>query len=190
MQNAWNKYGEENFRFYIVEECNQKELNEKEIFYINSWNLLDDKYGYNDKQGGQFGRLSDDANKRISESLRKYYSDLEVREKKSESAFKQWSNPKIKEKILGKNNGMYGKTHSKEARKKISEALTGRISKNRNLTPVFCIELNKLYACAVEACLELNIKKDYAGQILQVCRGNSPRKTCGGYHWKFIEDNI
>ena len=31
LQNAWNKYGENNFKFYIIEKCSEDELNEKEI---------------------------------------------------------------------------------------------------------------------------------------------------------------
>ena len=32
LQNAWNKYKEENFIFYIIEECNQIDLNDKEVY--------------------------------------------------------------------------------------------------------------------------------------------------------------
>lgn len=34
LQNAWNKYGEENFKFEIIEECSSTELNEREIYWI------------------------------------------------------------------------------------------------------------------------------------------------------------
>ena len=36
LQNAWNKYGEKSFHFFIVEECNPKVLEEREDFYINN----------------------------------------------------------------------------------------------------------------------------------------------------------
>lgn len=79
---------------------------------------------------------------------------------------------------------MYGKTHTKEARQKISEAQKGHISKYRNLTPVLCIETNKIYECSAEAQKQLKITTS----ILEVCKGN--RKTAGGYHWQFVENNI
>lgn len=34
LQNAYNKYGENNFNFYILEECDKSILNDKEKFYI------------------------------------------------------------------------------------------------------------------------------------------------------------
>jgi len=47
LQNAWNKYGEQNFEFSIVEECSQGILLAKEKFYIEKYQTLNHKYGYN-----------------------------------------------------------------------------------------------------------------------------------------------
>ena len=191
LQRSWDKYGEENFEFYILEKCEEKLLNKKEIFYINSMNLLDGNFGYNQKEGGNCGRISEEANNKKKESLKKFYKENpDAKLNNSKRAYEQWANPEIKSKIIGENNGMYGRTHTEEARKKISEAQKGHISKYRNLTPVLCVELNKIYDCAVNACVDLKIKKEYAGMILEVCRGNGYRKTVGGYHWKFLENNI
>ena len=33
LQKSWNKYGENNFEFEILEECSKEELNEKERYY-------------------------------------------------------------------------------------------------------------------------------------------------------------
>ena len=193
LQHSWNKYGEKSFSFYILEECDCELLNDKERYYIDLYNTTNACFGYNLKTGGQdYNYMSDYLRKKISDGNKKYYSeDINAREQRSTAAYKQWSNPDIKAKILGENNGMYGKTHTDAAKKKMSEAAKGRISYHRNWEPVFCCELNKSYKCAVDACLDLGIKKDYAGQILQVCRGLGGRKTVGGYHWRFVEeDNI
>lgn len=193
LQNAWNKYGEDMFSFTILEQCSFDELNDKERYYIDFYNTLDRDYGYNLKSGGQDNNtLSDYVKEKISNGNKKYYDENpDAKIMRSKMALKQWSDPNIKSKILGENNGMYGKTHTEEAKKKMSDANKGRVSKFRNTTPVICIELNKIFKCAVEACLELEIKKDYSTQILQVCRGDGYRKTVGGYHWKFLEeDNI
>jgi hypothetical protein len=80
---------------------------------------------------------------------------------------------------------MYGKHHTEEARRKMSEKKKGKPSNKRNTTPVLCIELNKMFDCAVDAAKELSLKST-AG-ILEVCKGK--RQTAGGYHWKFLLEN-
>jgi len=48
LQNAWNKYGEENFEFNIVEEIEDKQLlRKKELEYSLKYSSLNPKYGYN-----------------------------------------------------------------------------------------------------------------------------------------------
>lgn len=184
LQNAWNKYGEDSFKFYILEECEQFELDDKEIYYIEQYNIINRKYGYNLKTGGQNNpRATEESNKKLSKKVKEsYVSNPSLIEKRKKDALIQWSNPDIKNKITGKNNGMYGKHHTEEARNKISEKAKGRISSRRNLSSVFCIELNQFFECATIAAKQLGIN---SSSILQVCYGN--RKTCGGYHWSFIE---
>lgn len=46
ISDAIKKYGKENFSFEIIEECNVEELNEKEAYYIESYNSLTPN-GYN-----------------------------------------------------------------------------------------------------------------------------------------------
>lgn len=50
LQNAWNKYGEENFEFSIVEECNIDQLNQREIYWISNFDSYEN--GYNLTSGG------------------------------------------------------------------------------------------------------------------------------------------
>lgn len=187
LQKSWNKYGEENFEFYILEHCSRDELDEKEIYYIELYNTIDGDCGYNLKTGGQNGgsQMSEYSKSKLSESLKNYYTD-EMREQKRIDALNQWSNPEIKAKITGENNGMYGRRHTDEAKKKISECNKGRISSSKINIPVLCIELNVVYESAADAMKELGLTTS----ILEVCYGH--RKTAGGYHWKFLdkENNI
>ncbi len=46
LQNAWNKYSEENFMFEIIEECDPELQFEREQHYLNLLNPFDDN-GYN-----------------------------------------------------------------------------------------------------------------------------------------------
>jgi group I intron endonuclease len=52
LQYAWNKYGEINFIFEIIEKCNYEELNGKEMYYINKFKI--DKISYNSEPGGVY----------------------------------------------------------------------------------------------------------------------------------------
>lgn len=192
LQKSWNKYGEENFQFRVLEQCHRDMLNEKERYYIDLYNTMNRDYGYNLKSGGQDRNyVTDDVKKKISIANKKYYDEHpEAKTQKANAAYEQWQNPDVKAKILGENNGMYGKTHSPEAREKISKAQKGRTSKHRNTTPVFCVELDRLFVDAVTACNEIGLNKTRAGNIHEVCKGIRNRKTVGGYHWKYIGNNI
>lgn len=188
LQNAWNKYGEENFDFYIVETCKCEELNDKEVYYINLYNTLNYNYGYNMQSGGQNSRPNEEVRKKLSDSLKRTYQENEeLRKRSSINALNQWANPEIKKKIMGENNGMYGKHHTDETRKKMRENRIKKPSPKRNTTPVLCIELNRVFKDAVTACKELGLKSTLTGSIFAVCKGE--RKTCGGYHWKFLLEN-
>lgn len=189
LQKAWNKYKQENFEFYILEQCLESELNDKEIYYISKYNTFNDKdSGYNLTSGGNAGKIySDELKQKLSESIKKSYSNPERRKIQSDNAKKQWSNPETKAKIMGKNNGNYGNHLSDETKQRIADANRGRISIRRNITPVYCIDLKLTFEDAAYAGKELNLD---SGAILKVCRGE--RKTCGGYRWKFLnsENNI
>lgn len=50
LQKSWNKYGSESFEFNIVEICDKSLLNEREIYWIEKFNSLED--GYNETSGG------------------------------------------------------------------------------------------------------------------------------------------
>lgn len=141
-------------------------------------------HGYNLKSGGQGHNFySEEARHKISESNKLTYQTTNLKEIRRISALNQWANPKIKEKILGENNAMFGKHHTDETKKKISEARKGAPSPKRNTTPVFCVELNKKFKDATEASKELAID---SSAILKVCR--KERKTCGGYKWEFLKN--
>ena len=53
LQNSWNKYGEENFEFVILEECSQDIINDREIYWISYYNTTNCENGYNLSIGGE-----------------------------------------------------------------------------------------------------------------------------------------
>lgn len=58
LQKAWNKYGENGFNFSVLCECEESALDEKEIYYINLYKATDRSYGYNLREGGDGGAMS------------------------------------------------------------------------------------------------------------------------------------
>ena len=50
---AFNKYGIQNFKFEILEECSIQNLDFKEQFYIKQYKSLIHQNGYNIKSGGE-----------------------------------------------------------------------------------------------------------------------------------------
>lgn len=71
LQRAWNKYGEENFNFCIIETCNLINLHDREIYYIELYNTTNEKYGYNCSCGGETTSTREDTLKKRSISLSK-----------------------------------------------------------------------------------------------------------------------
>lgn len=78
LQDAWNKYGEQNFRFEILEEILDSQdfvhrLSEREIYYINFYDTLNIEKGYNNKEGGIEQMSGKWTNEQV-EKERKYWS--------------------------------------------------------------------------------------------------------------------
>lgn len=69
LQNAWNKYGEDNFRFYILEECVIDIINDRERYYIALYDTTNRSCGYNLESGGSINKVLSDSTKcKISEN--------------------------------------------------------------------------------------------------------------------------
>ena len=135
LQNAWNKYGENSFMFYIIEECDESDeevLNEKEVYYIKFFNSREN--GYNMTDGGEgLSNPSDDVRMKLSEiNIGKSLSD-ETKAKISNShlGIKKGSpSDETKTKI---SNSHKGKKVSEETKEKISASLKGRPSPNKGV---------------------------------------------------------
>ncbi len=47
LQRSWNEYGEANFKFFILEICDKKNLVKREQLWMNYYNSYNPNYGYN-----------------------------------------------------------------------------------------------------------------------------------------------
>ena len=118
---AIRKYGENNFKWEVLCECNSNdELNEKEQYYIKKYDSYGDG-GYNMTAGGE-GIFS--------------YRHTEKHKKFMSKRMSGKNNPMYGRDRSGKNNPMYGidrkgqllgpKFHTEETKKKIRQKLLGR----------------------------------------------------------------
>lgn len=96
MQEDYNNYPD-SFRFDVIEYCSEEDLVDMERKYIAEYDAMNPTHGYNRESGGN-------AEKTISDETKKIWSDHR-------------SNGGA---------GMFGKHHTEEARRKISEANMGR----------------------------------------------------------------
>lgn len=193
LQNAWNKYGENNFVFNIVKICDDIELDVFEKQYIELYNTCNREFGYNIDNGGNSNKhLSTETREKRSKAHQKENLSEETLKKMSEAAKKRCATPEWKqyycsvlsgrslseETRLKMSESHLYKSHSEETRKKIRKATMG--------DPVMCVELNLVFECAKDAGIKLNIGNTASGPILECCRGK--RKTYGGYHWRFAQN--
>lgn len=181
LNKATKKYGYENFKIEIIKYCKEEELDLYEQYYINYYKSHKRENGYNIELGG---------------STHKHLSK-EQKEKIRKSK---------KGKCTGEKNSFYGKKHSIETKKKISEKnknnkyclgrfmsketrkKIGNANRWHRILAVKCYDLNgnfiKEYRSIGEAGRSLN-KKHYSA-ISAVCKGK--RKTAFGYIWKYAEE--
>ncbi len=171
LQAAWNKYGEKNFLFEILEECNKKYLYSQEHYWVTILNTLDIIYGYNIK-------ITHPENKSVmsnelKEKLRKISSERSKGEKNYFFSKK------------GELSSMFGKCGDKHHNfgKKQSETWIRNAANSRkvkiiqmSLDYVFIKEWNSIK----EASEELKICKT----SINLCCQNK-RKTAGNFKWKY-----
>lgn len=83
LQASWNKYGKENFKFSIIEECKKEELDSRERYWVKHYDSFCN--GYNQTEGGQDYRFTSEyvnGEKIISKRSRNYskFSEQDVLE--------------------------------------------------------------------------------------------------------------
>lgn len=155
-QKAIKKFGKVNFHRDIVDIAySNEELNDKEVSYINFFNAVESSDFYNIEIGGQKYPLSEHTKKLIKEN----HADMS-----------------------GNKHPMYGKHHTEESKKKISEVQKGRTAPNKGKLMseeqkqklkeawkhrkvkighhrvIKCIETGKLYNSIQEASVDTGIK--------------------------------
>ena len=170
LQNAYNKYGDV-FIFYVIEECEQEQLNEREKYWIKFYDTKN--HGYNESEGGGgIFNPTDDVRRKISDGL------------------KGEKNGMYGVHLCGKLNPNYGKTHSEETRKKISEAQKQRTGEKSARARKVQASTGEIFNVMLDAIKWAGLKD--VSSIGKVCKGIA--KTAGRHpitgerlSWKFID---
>lgn len=191
LQNAWNKYGEENFEFSIVCECEEKQLNTLEQYYILNLESYLPNVGYNITLGGD-GLFVKGINNKVNKSVycietkTKYFSIAEATRQTGirDSSILQCCKGNYK--YAGKQgkqklHWMYyedflekGEIIDNTPRKKVEKG-----------HKVICIETKEVFNSLKEASEKYKIESANIGAC---CRGK--RTTAGEYHWMYHEDYL
>lgn len=165
--NAIKKYGWDNFTHEILfVNLSRKEAVDKEKELINKFNSNDRNFGYNLTKGG--------------DGLNGYIPSEETRRKMSIINSGK-NNYFYGKRFYGEDNPYYGKTHSEQTRKLISQNHADVSGKNNpRAKSVYCIELGLLFDTITEASNKLNVNSQCIGNCC-----NNKQKTAGGYHWRY-----
>jgi len=146
LQFAWNKYGENNFNFVIVEEVPTNELlmveqryldiakKEKELIYNTS--LIAGKVEMTDEIRKKLSLLNTGENHPQYGTHRSEKTKQKIREKRKLYIFSNETKQKISNSLKGKNNPFFGKHHTDEYKKKSSERCIN-LFKNKENHPRF-----------------------------------------------------
>lgn len=155
LQNAWNKYGQDDFVLEVLEYHLKEYCISMEQYWMNLLNTTNRSCGYNlaPVAGNSLGQ------KRTPEQC------LNI-------------SKAVKGKRVGKLNPNYGKTWSKETREKIANS-----SRNKSVLKLD-LEGNILceYKSLSEAGKMNNLYSDHIGKV---CNNKPNHLTAGGYKWKF-----
>ena len=157
---AIRKYGWEKFIYGVISEFDVDLLNEMETFYIQSYDTFKSGYNSTlGGDGNQGYKLTEETKKKISiknkgrilneehkakiskaSKGRKFSKDIvEKRNNTRRKNNPEWHSKQMREKMslvmmkknLGGNNPRYGKRHTEETKKKISESVKNRQNNNK-----------------------------------------------------------
>ncbi|MGG3233248.1 NUMOD3 domain-containing DNA-binding protein [Priestia flexa] len=192
LQNAFNKYGENNFDFEILDEI-ETDDRMKILRLENSYIIKYDSFvnGYNKSEGFEGSTLtvrSEKWYKIMSERMKgntywlgRKQSEEHIAKRTRVHKGKVLTNEtrkKISEARMGKYKGeenpFYGKTHTDETKKTIAKKLGKRIR---------CVDTGEVFQSVSECAKVMNLDRR---NIQKVCVGKS--KTSKGFRFEFVDE--
>jgi len=190
LQNAWNKYEDSSFTFYILERCSDYDLNNKEVYWIHYFNSF--SHGYNLTIGGDgtLGAIcSEDKKHKISIANKGKKHTKEQRKRISIALLNSENVPR------GKNHPLYGKKLSQSKIDKLRNGVINYYISN-NYTPpwskkVICVTTNEIFDTIKKACIKYDIKSP--SNLSQCCEHNrefaGELKDGTRLQWEWYKEN-
>ena len=136
LQKAWDKYGQDNFEFIIIEDCGIDELSDREKYYIKLYK--DMGLAYNIHDGGDEGY---NLGKHLSEETKR-----KIGEKNKINGLGRKASDETKEKMSKSHTGMKYASMSEEGKKNIQQAQRKYFEQNpKKLCVDDVIEIRRLH---------------------------------------------
>jgi group I intron endonuclease len=190
LYNSLLKYGYENHKINILEECDISSLNEKEVFYIEKFKTFETDHGMNLTKGGLHSTMSEETKRKLSEGRigekHHFYGkkfNKEWREKLSKSHIGIVKDKKWRENLSKSHMGIRLTDFQKKV---LYDSKIGKISslcKNSKKIGQYNLndELIKIWDCAMDLKRKYNWNNKNIGAV---CRGE--RNIAYNFKWKFI----
>lgn len=198
LQRAWNKYGEENFAFNLLQRCEETDIDNLERHYISLYNTTNDENGYNLESGGNAGKkhsiktikklLEIHQNEKVPVyciELNKIYDgfvDIEKEFNVSYAAIRRCCVEK-----RGTCCGYHWLYLSDKTKENIEKVLN---DKDFSKKEVYCFELDKTFQSEYDAKIQTGAK-----HVGCCCKGLFGRNSSGRHpitkeplHWCYVDD--
>ncbi len=129
LQSAFNKYGRDNFKFELLEECGEKLFCALEHYWCTILNTHNRRFGYNIRPtnpNDSCNKHSEESKKKLSIKARKRYKEGAINPMEGRN-HTQETKDKISNfyggKLIGENNPNFGKRWSKDKKEEQSKKL-------------------------------------------------------------------
>lgn len=209
LQRAWDKYGEVNFQFEILEKVKDPiHLVAVEQVFLDymkpeynicktAGNCLGRKFSKESKQkmsnSHKGKKLSEEHKAKIGASSRvkgfcgkKHTEEAKalIREKRALQVFTDETRLKLSKARKGEKNHFFGKKHSAESLEKMAEASRGKVSSRRKPIERICVLTGRVKEYPFAAITENDGFSPAC--VSNCCRGK--QKSHGGYYWQYINN--
>lgn len=169
LQRAWNKYGEDAFRFYVIEETDKDAINDAEKKWIKQLDTY--RHGYNRTEGGE-----GQSGNKLTEEQKRHLSEMNKGPRNPNYGLKRSEETRQR---MSKAMSHPRKPLTEEHKQKISESAK-RVDHSSQRRPVIWLETGMIF----ESITEASKQTGYSIQaISHVCTGG--RKSTHKQHFSY-----